>query len=241
MASIESYLSRAVERGRMSPGDKAATMARIRGTTELEDLSDCDMVIEAVTEKPDLKKEIIRKLGRICRPDIILCTNTSTVSVTDLSGSSPNPEKVIGTHFLSPVPPSKLVEIIRTDITSAETVEIIREFCKSLGKEIIVAKDTPLFVFNYLYTALTQAALELLENDVATAEDIDKTMTLGLGHPLGPIALVDFNGVDTIYLVFKAAYDQTKDLRHKPSEQLKRLYEEGRLGRKTGRGFYEYG
>ena len=103
MASIESYLSRAVERGRMSPGDKAATMARIRGTTELEDLSDCDMVIEAVTEKPDLKKEIIRKLGRICRPDIILCTNTSTVSVTDLSGSSPNPEKVIGTHFLSPV------------------------------------------------------------------------------------------------------------------------------------------
>jgi 3-hydroxybutyryl-CoA dehydrogenase len=216
-------------------------MARIKGTGNVRDLAVCDIVIEAATEILERKKEIFRELDSICRPDAILATNTSTLSVAELAAVTKRPEKVIGTHFLSPVPPSKLVEIVRPPTTSDETLEIAREFCKSLGKDTIVARDTNLFVFNYLYISLTRAALELLENDIASAEDIDKTMTLGLGHPLGPIALVDFNGVDTIRLVFEAAYERSMDPRFEPSKLLRQLCEEGRLGRKTGRGFYEYG
>lgn len=241
LASIDNHLSRGVERGRISPGEKAAITARIKYSTIMNDLARCRIVIEAATEKLGLKKKIFRRLDKICTSDVVLATSTSTISVMDLAMVTNRPEKVIGIHFLSPVPPSRLVEIVRPATTSDETLEIAREFCKSLGKDIIVAKDTNLFVFNYLYLALTRAALELLEKGIAAAEDIDKAMTLGLGHPIGPIALADFNGIDTIYLVFKAAYDRTKDPQYRSPKALRQLYKEGRLGRKTGKGFYEYG
>lgn len=237
---IERFLSRGVERRRATAEDKAATLARIKGVISINDLADCDIVIEAVPEILELKKEIFARLDNTCANHTILSSNTSAISITELARATGRPDRIIGTHFLSPVPPSKLLEIVRPPDTSDETLDTVKQFGKSLGKEIIIAKDTPGFIFNYMLGALTQAALELLENNIATAEDIDRSMTLGLGHPIGPIALSDFNGIDTIYLVLQAMYDRTKEPLHKPSSLLKKLLDEGRMGRKAGKGFYEY-
>ncbi|HUS83596.1 MAG TPA: 3-hydroxyacyl-CoA dehydrogenase family protein [Anaerolineales bacterium] len=240
LANIDSQLCRAVGKGRMLHEERAAVLGRIKGTTTMKELAPCDIVIEAATENLGLKKEIFRELDRTCRPDIILASSTSTVSIANLAGATKRPGNVIGIHFLSPVPPSRLVEIVRPDTTSDETCETACEFCKSMGKDVIVAQDITPFVFNYLYLTLTRAALELMENKIASAEDIDKAARLGLGHPLGPIELIDFNGVDTIHLVFKTVFEQTDDPRFEPSKLLKKLCDEGSLGRKTGRGFYDY-
>jgi 3-hydroxybutyryl-CoA dehydrogenase len=150
------------------------------------------------------------------------------------------PDRVIGTHFLSPVPPSRLLEIVGVATTSEETIATAKEFSLSLGKEILIAKDTPGFIFNYLLIALTGAAVRLLENGVASAEDIDKSMTLGLGHPIGPLALADFNGLDVGYMVSRAMYERSKDPCLAPSTIMKEMVESGHLGRKTGEGFYKY-
>jgi 3-hydroxybutyryl-CoA dehydrogenase len=241
LATIEYYLSRGVEKGRLSQNDKDSTRARIKGSITLEALNDRDLVIEAIPEDMELKKKVFVELDRICPEHTILCSNTSCLSVTELARATNRPVRVIGTHFLSPVPPSNLLEIVKADTTSEETLETVKKFGRSLGKEILVAKDTPGFIFNYLLLALTGAAVRLLENGVASAEDIDKSMTLGLGHPIGPLALADFNGLDVGYMVGRAMYQRSKDLRLAPSDMLKRLVESGRLGRKTGEGFYRYG
>jgi len=240
LSTIDYYLTRGVQKRRITEEDKASTLARIKGTTDINDLANCDMVIEVVPEKLQLKKEIFAELDEICPPHTILTSNTSTIRIAEIARATDRPDKVIGSHFLSPVPPSKLLEIIRPPGTSDETLEIVKEFGRSLGKEVIVAKDTPGFIFNHLLGALSRAALELLENDIASKEDIDKSMTLGLGHPIGPIALLDFNGLDVAYLAQKATYEQTKDPRHKPSALLKKMVDEGRLGRKVRKGFYDY-
>lgn len=240
LATIEYYLSRGVEKGRLSQSDRDSTRARIKGSTTLEALNDRDLVIEAIPEDMGLKKKIFVELDRICPRHTILCSNTSCLSVTELGRVTSRPARVVGTHFLSPVPPSKLLEIVKADTTSEETLATVKEFGRSLGKEILVARDTPGFIFNYLLLALTGAAVRLLENGVASAEDIDKSMTLGLGHPIGPLALADFNGLDVGYMVAHAMYERSKDPCLAPSSVLKRLVESGRLGRKTGEGFYKY-
>jgi 3-hydroxybutyryl-CoA dehydrogenase len=240
LATIEYYLSRDVEKGRISQKDRDSTRARIKGSLTLEALNDRDLVVEAIPEDMGLKKKVFVQLDRICPPHTILCTNTSCLSVTELAQATNRPDKIIGTHFLSPVPPSKLLEIIRADTTSEETLATVKEFGRSLGKEILVAKDTPGFIFNYLLMALTGAAIRLLENGTASAEDIDKSMTLGLGHSIGPLALADFNGLDVAYMVSRAMYERSKDPCLAPSGILKELVESGRLGRKTGEGFYKY-
>jgi len=240
IATIEYYLSRDVEKGRISQQDKDSTRARIKGSITKEGLNDRDLVIEAVPEDMKAKKEVIAELDRLCPGHTILCSNTSCLSITELARVTSRPDRVIGTHFLSPVPHSKLLEIVRADTTSEETIATVKEFGHSLGKEVLVAKDTPGFIFNYLLLALTGAAVRLLENGVASAEDIDKGMTLGLGHPIGPLALADFNGLDVGYMVAHAMYERTRDPCLAPSAILKRMVDSGRLGRKTGEGFYKY-
>ncbi len=240
IATIERYLSRDVEKGRMSQQDKDLTMSRIKGSLTQDDLNDRDLVIEAIPEDMERKKKVFVEVDRICPGHTILCSNTSCLSVTELARATSRPDRVIGTHFLSPVPPSKLLEIVKADTTSEETLATVKEFGRSLGKEILVAKDTPGFIFNYLLIALTRAAERLLENGVASAEDIDKSMTLGLGHPIGPLALADFNGLDVGYMVSCAMYERSKDPCLDPSAILKELVDSGRLGRKTGEGFYKY-
>jgi 3-hydroxybutyryl-CoA dehydrogenase len=240
VAAIEYYLSRAMDKSRISQQDKDLTLARIKGSVTLEDLNDRDLVIEAIPEDMEHKKKVFIELDSICPRNTILCSNTSCLSVTELARVTNRPDRVIGTHFLSPVPPSKLLEIVRADTTGEGTVAIVKEFGRSLGKEILVAKDTPGFIFNYLLIALTGAAVRLLENGVASAQDIDKSVTLGLGHPIGPLALADFNGLDVGYMVSRAMYERSKDPCLAPSAIMQEMVESGRLGRKTGEGFYKY-
>jgi 3-hydroxybutyryl-CoA dehydrogenase len=240
MSTIEYYLGRGVEKGRISQRDKDLTRARIKGSVTLEDMNDRDLVIEAIPEDMEQKKKVFIELDSICPRNTILCSNTSCLSVTELAQVTNGPDRVIGTHFLSPVPPSKLLEIVRADTTGEATVGTVKKFGRSLGKEILVAKDTPGFIFNYLLMALTGAAVRLLENGVASAEDIDKSMTLGLGHPIGPLALADFNGLDVGYMVSRAMYERNKDPCLAPSTIMKEMVKSGCLGRKTGEGFYKY-
>ena len=240
LATVEYYLSRDVAKGRISQQDKDSMQACVRGGITKEDLTDRDLVIEAVPEDMKIKKELFAELDRLCPGHTILCSNTSCLSVTELARATSRPDRVLGIHFLSPVPRSRLLEIVRADTTSEETLATVKHFGRSLRKEILVARDTPGFIFNYLLLALTGAAVRLLENGVASAEDIDKSMTLGLGHPIGPLALADFNGLDVGYMVAHAMYERSKDPCLAPSAMLKRMVESGRLGRKAGEGFYEY-
>lgn len=240
LAAIGRYLGRDVEKGRISEQDRKSARARIKGSITNEALDDRDLVIEAVPEDMRVKRELFAGLDRVCPGYTLLCSNTSCLSVTELAQATGRPEKVVGTHFLSPVPRSRLLEIVTADTTAEDTLATVKEFGRSLGKEILVAKDTPGFIFNYLLLALTGAAVRLLENGVASAEDIDKSMTLGLGHPIGPLALADFNGLDVGYMVARAMYERSKDTCLAPSAMLRDMVESGRLGRKTGEGFHKY-
>jgi 3-hydroxybutyryl-CoA dehydrogenase len=240
LTTINYYLTRSVQKGKISEQDKDSALARIKGTTNSKDFSDCDLVIEVVPENIDLKKEVFARIDKICPEHTILASNTYCISIFELAKVTNRPEKVLGMHFLSPVPPSKLLEIVRSAATSDETLETGKKFGESLGKAVIVAKDVPPFIFNRLLMALEGTAIQMLEDGIATKEDIDKSMTLGLYLPIGPIALLDFNGIDVAYKVSQAMYEQTKDPQYAPSPLIKKMVETGRLGRKTGKGFYDY-
>ncbi|MGB2582922.1 MAG: 3-hydroxybutyryl-CoA dehydrogenase [Dehalococcoidia bacterium] len=237
---IDKTLAKSVEKGKLAEQDKAAIQSRLKGTTNVEDFADCDLIVEAVVENMDLKKKIFADLDRICPPHAVLATNTSCLSVTEIAMATKRPDQVIGMHFFNPVPVMKLLEVVTTIVSSEETLKTVKAFGESLGKTVIVAKDTPAFIVNRVLTPLMLEAIRVLEAGLATREDIDNGMVLGCNHPMGPLTLADFVGLDTMYYITEAMYAESKDPKFAAPLLLKRMVTAGQLGRKTGKGFYDY-
>lgn len=240
LALIGTALTKSVDKGRLSQEDKDAIFARIKGTTNTNDFSNCDLAIEAAIENMDLKKKIFAELDKICPRHAILATNTSCMSIIDMAMATTRPDKVLGVHFFNPAPVMKLIEIVRTVATSEETFEIGKNFGQSLGKTVVVAQDAPGFIVNRLMTPFLLNAIRMLETGVATREDIDTAINLGLNHPMGPLALTDLVGLDTVYFISNSIYEEFKDPQFAPPILMKKMIAAGWLGRKTGKGFYEY-
>jgi 3-hydroxybutyryl-CoA dehydrogenase len=240
LASIDRFLTKSVEGGKISPQDKASTLSRIKGTTNTKDFADCDLVVEAIIEKMELKRRVFAELDKICPQRTVLATNTSVLSVINIAEATTRPDKVLGLHFFNPVPMMELVEAVKTIATSEDTIRIGTEFIKSLGKTAIVAKDTPGFVVNRQLAPFINNAIRMLENGVASREDIDAGVKLGLNHPIGPLQLADFIGLDTIYFGAIDMYDKFKEPQYAPPVLLQKMVAAGWLGRKTGKGFYDY-
>lgn len=237
---IDKTLAKSVEKGKLAEQDKAAIQSRLKGTTNVEDFADCDLIVEAAIENMDLKKKIFADLDRICPPHAVLATNTSCLSVTEIAMATKRPDQVIGMHFFNPVPVMKLLEVVTTIVSSEETLKTVKAFGESLGKTVIVAKDTPAFIVNRVLTPMMLEAIRVLEAGLATREDIDNGMVLGCNHPMGPLTLADFVGLDTMYYITEAMYAESKDPKFAAPLLLKRMVTAGQLGRKTGKGFYDY-
>ena len=240
-ARIEASLARAVEKGKLDGADRDAAKARLSETTRLEDLANCDIVIEAIVENLETKNETFAALDRACKPETIFCSNTSSLTITEMSAATTRPDRFAGLHFFNPVPVMKLVEVVRTIATSKATEDAVFEFAKSLGKEPIRANDNSGFVVNRLLVPYLLDAVRALEEGVGTKEDIDRGMELGCGHPMGPLRLLDFVGLDTTYFIAEIMFNEYREKRFAPPPLLKRMVLAGRLGKKSGRGFYDYG
>jgi len=240
MAGINSILTRSVDKGRISQEDKDAVLARLKGTTNMQDFADCDLVIEVVPENMDLKKKMFADLDKICKKDAILASNTSCLSVIDMAVATSRPGQVLGMHFFNPVPVMLLLELVKTLLTSEETLATAKKFGESIGKTVSVSPDIPAFVVDQLANPFILDAIRMVENGVTTAEDIDTGVRLGLNHPMGPLALGDLVGLDTILMIANALYGELKDPKFAPPTLLKKMVAAGWLGRKTGKGFYEY-
>lgn len=237
---IGTWLRQAKRKGEIDDAQLGAAKASIATSQALDELASCDLVIEAVVEKSDLKKDIFQKLDALTGPHCILASNTSSISITDIASSTGRPEKVAGLHFFNPVPSMKLVEVVRGVRTSDETVERAREFSVSLGKEPVICQDTPAFLVNKLLVPYVFDAIRMFESGSAVKEDIDKSMVHACGYPMGPIALADYVGLDTLLLVGDVMFDEYRETRFAPPVILRRLVQAGCLGRKSGRGFYDY-
>jgi len=240
LALIEKALARLVEKSKISQQDKDAALSRIKGTTKTKDFSDCDLMIEVAIENLDLKKKIFAELDGICPKHAILGTNTSCLSIIDMAVATKRLDKVVGLHFFNPAPVMKLLEIVKTIATSDETVAVSKKFGESLGKTTVIAPDTPGFIVNRLWIPYVLHAIRLYEDGVASREDIDNALILGLNYPMGPLALGDLTGLDVVLFVANALYEQLKDPRYVAPTLLKKMVAAGWLGRKTGKGFYEY-
>jgi 3-hydroxybutyryl-CoA dehydrogenase len=240
LTSISGFLAKSVAKGKLSQQDKDATLARIKGTTNSEDFSDCDLIIEAAVENMELKKKVFAELDKICPRHTMLATNTSCLSIIDMAMVTSRPDKVLGLHFFNPVPLMQLLEIVRTIATSDETLETAQDFGRSLGKSIVTAQDVPGFIVNRLMTPFLLDAIRMLEAGVASREDIDTAINLGLNHPMGPLALSDLIGLDVVLFIVDGIYEEFKDPRFAAPPLLRKMVTAGWLGRKTGKGFYEY-
>ena len=240
LSLINSILTKDVAKQKITEADKTATLARIKGTTDMKDFADCDLVIEAVIENMDLKRKIFSELDKICPPQTILASNTSSLSILDMAVATKRPDKVLGIHFFNPVPLMKLVEVIKTIATSEETAVAGCKYAESTGKTVVVAKDTPGFIANYLMVPQLLNAVRILEKGIASKEDIDNAMKLGLNHPIGPLALIDLVGVDVVSFIANAVYAETKDPQFIVPTTLQKMFTAGWFGRKTGKGFYDY-
>lgn len=238
--AIQSSMARAVERGKATQQEVDAALARLTGTTDLAAMADCDLVIEAIVENMAEKKTVFAALDGICPPHAILASNTSSLCITEMASVTRRGGQVLGMHFFNPVPVMPLLELVRTILTSDETLETAKAFGASLGKTTIVAKDTPGFIVNLLLVPYLLDAVRALENGVASKEDIDTGMKLGCNHPMGPLTLLDFVGLDTAYYIANVMFEEFKDPRYAAPPLLKRMVLAGHLGRKSGKGFYDY-
>mgnify|MGYP003623081196 CR=1 FL=1 len=237
---IERSMGSAVRRGKLSEEEQAAALGRVSFVTGFEDLADCDVVVEAVPEKLELKREIFAALDRVCRPETVLASNTSSIPIAELAGATSRPERVLGLHFFSPVPVMSLLELVRALRTSDETVALGRGLGEQLGKEVIQTKDRAGFIVNMLLVPYLVAAIRMFEAGFATREDIDAGMRLGCAHPMGPLQLADFIGLDVTYEVCNSLFEEFKDPAYAPPPLLKRMLAAGMLGRKSNLGFYPY-
>jgi 3-hydroxybutyryl-CoA dehydrogenase len=239
-STIERYLGRGVEKGRMTGAERDAALGRLSLTTELGDLADCDLVIEAVLEEPELKREVFAELDRITRPAAVLATNTSALSVREIAAATTRPERVVGMHFFNPAPVLPLVEIVRTPQSSDDAVRAAYEWARGAGKEPVVCNDTPGFIVNRILIPLLNDCVRVLDEADVRPEDVDSAMTNGAGWPLGPCALLDLIGIDVHVHASRALHEQLQEERMAPPERLVEMQEQGRLGRKSGAGFFEY-
>jgi 3-hydroxybutyryl-CoA dehydrogenase len=239
--NIGRSLNVSAKRSKISEEDKHAALGRLKGTLKMEDFADCDIVIEAAIENMDEKKRIFAKLDGICPSHAILATNTSCLSVMDVASATKRQPQVVGMHFFNPVPVMKLVEVVRTIVSSDKTVADAKAFAESLDKSVIIAKDTPGFVVNRLLMPYLLEAIRMYENGVASREDIDQGMMLGANYPMGPLTLLDYIGLDTVLFIAEAMYKELGNPLIAPPIIVKKMVAAGHLGRKSGRGFYNYG
>ena len=241
LGRLHETLEGLVSKGKLDAKARDATQARIAGTTRLEDLKSCDLVIEAMTENQPLKNETFAKLDRICPPSTILASNTSSCNVTAMAAATRRPGLVLGLHFFNPVPLMKLVEVVRTILTDDQAVQTAIEWVRVLGKTPVQTKDSTAFIVNRLLVPYLLDAVRVYEQGLASLEDIDAAMKLGCGYPMGPFTLLDLVGLDTTMYVAEVMFEEFREPRYAPQPLLKRMVLAGHLGRKTGRGFYTYG
>jgi 3-hydroxybutyryl-CoA dehydrogenase len=237
---IEGSLDRALSGGKIDDAGRAGILGRIAYTEQLDEIAEADLVIEAVPENADLKAAILGQVAGVVSAETLIASNTSSIPIAQLAATIPRPERVLGLHFFSPVPVMKLVEIVVALDTSEATQTSAREFAERIGKRAIVTKDRSGFIVNMLLVPYLMAAVRMFEDEFASAEDIDEGMKLGCGHPMGPLTLADFIGLDVLYSVCDSLYEEFKEPGYAPPPLLKRMVASGRIGRKAGRGFYEY-
>lgn len=238
--ALRSSMDKAVKRGKMTEQERDETVGRLKGTTDFADFKDCDLVIEAAIENLEEKKKIFAAVDQVCQEHAIIATNTSCLSILDMAMATNRPSQVCGMHFFNPVPVLKPLEVIRTLVSSDETINIAKAFGESVDKKVIMCKDTPGFIVNRIGIPLLLHSIRMYEQGLATKEDIDEGIRGGLNHPMGPLTVCDFLGLDTLYFVSTAMYEELKDPFYAAPPLLKKMVTAGHLGRKSGKGFYDY-